>query len=457
MLTWALVSFCISIVFVLVTIIKLKVHPFLSLLLGAVIMGLLCGLPLPTISGELANGFGGTLTGIGIIIALGVILGQLLHESGCAEEIAAMVLRMTGQKNAALAMNLTGYIVSIPVFFDAAFVILLNLVKNISRKGKIPFITLVTSLAVGLITTHAMVIPTPGPLAVAANMEASIAVFLIYSLIVSLPASLIGGVVYGKWLGNKPEYMNDFANSFDDEPAVEAPTGNRPSGALGVSLILLPIIMILLGTVMGQFLEKDTLPFQIFDFIGNKNIALLVGTLVAYLSLKKYLTRSFNDIIADAAASTGSILIITGAGGSFGKIINATAIGSGLKDVLGGLAGTASVGVLLVVVAFLISQVLRCAQGSTTVALVTTSAIMGPIVSGIDGASSVLVGLAICAGGIGLSLPNDSGFWVVNRFSKFSVGDTFRAWTIAGTISGVTSLVILIVLSLFSGVLPGLS
>lgn len=368
-----------------------------------------------------------------------------------------MVLRMTGQKKAPLAMNLTGYIVSIPVFFDAAFVILLNLVKNISRKGKIPFITLVTALAVGLITTHAMVIPTPGPLAVAANMEANIAAFLIYSVIVSLPAALIGGVVYGKWLGKKPAYQNDFANSFDDEPPVEVPAGKRPSGALGVSLILLPIVMILLGTIMSQFLVADTLAYQVFEFIGNKNIALLVGTLVAYLSLKKYLTRSFNDIIADAASSTGSILIITGAGGSFGKIINATAIGSGLKDVLGGLAGTASVGVLLVVIAFVISQVLRCAQGSTTVALVTTSAIMGPIVAGIAGASSVLVGLAICAGGIGLSLPNDSGFWVVNRFSKFSVGDTFKAWTIAGTLTGVTSLVILIILSLLSGVLPGLS
>jgi GntP family gluconate:H+ symporter len=216
-LGWLLVSFIISLVFVLVTIIKFKLNPFLSLIIGGIIMGVITGMPLTKISSTLASGFGGTMGSIGIIIVLGVILGQLLHKSGATEEIAGLMLRATGEKNAPLAINLTGYIVSIPVFFDAAFVILVNLVKSLSRKGKIPFITLVTALAIGLITTHAMVIPTPGPLAVAATMGADIGVFLAYSIPVSLIAALVAGACYGTALGKKKEYAEDYANAFADE------------------------------------------------------------------------------------------------------------------------------------------------------------------------------------------------------------------------------------------------
>ncbi|HCX79683.1 MAG TPA: gluconate permease, partial [Firmicutes bacterium] len=157
-----LVGFVISLLFVLTTIIKFKFHPFLSLLLGGILMGIIGGVPLPKIASTMSSGFGSTMGGIGIIIAWGIVLGILLHKSGCTSQIASMMLRAAGEKRAPLAINLTGYLVSIPVFFDAAFVILISLVKQISRKGKIPFISLVTALAVGLITTHAMVIPTPG-------------------------------------------------------------------------------------------------------------------------------------------------------------------------------------------------------------------------------------------------------------------------------------------------------
>ena len=161
-----LIVFAVSLVFVLVSIIKFNLHPFLSLLIGGLIMGILAGLPLTQVADGLAAGFGSTMQGIGILIILGVGLGHLLHISGCTSQIAAAMLKLTGQKRAGVAVNLTGYIVSIPVFFDAAFVILVNLVKSLSRKGKIPFVSLVTALSVGLIVTHAMVIPTPGPIAV---------------------------------------------------------------------------------------------------------------------------------------------------------------------------------------------------------------------------------------------------------------------------------------------------
>ena len=451
-----IVVFLIALIFVLVSIIKFDLHPFLALLIGGLLMGILSGMSLTDIATGLANGFGSTMTSIGILIILGVALGNLLHLSGCTSQIAALMLKMTGQKRAGLAVNLTGYIVSIPVFFDAAFVILVNLVKSLSRKGKIPFVSLVCALAVGLITTHALVIPTPGPVAVAGTMGANMGWFLLYSIIVSLPAAIIGGVVYGKFLGKSDKYANDFANAFDDvdEETEITSDKNLPSGGLGIFLIFLPTVIILLGTIMTMFLEEGTMAYIFFAFLGDKNMALLIGVLVAFFALKKYIKESFNEIVTDATTQSGAILAITGAGGAFGAIINATGIGDKLVAGMTGL--TEGAGIAMIIAAFVISQVLRAAQGSTTVALVTTSAIFSPIVAGMAGASPVLVGLAICAGGVGLSLPNDSGFWVVNRFSKFYVKQTMKVWTVGGTISGVTALVIVIVLSLFSSVLPGL-
>jgi len=452
-----LLVFAVSLVFVLVSIIKFKMHPFLSLLIGGLIMGILTGMKLTDLANGLAKGFGGTMEGIGIIIILGVALGHLLHISGATGQIAALMLRLTGQKHTPLAVALTGYIVSIPVFFDAAFVILINLVKSLSRKGKVPFITLVTALSVGLITTHALVIPTPGPIAVAGTMGANIGWFLLYSIIVSLPAALIGGVVYGKILGKKKEYATDFANDFDDVDdgnEIGKADDKLPSGGLGVFLIFLPIAIILMGTVASLFLEADTAAYVFFNFIGNKNIALLIGLIVAYICLRPYIKQSFNDVITEATTQSGIILAITGAGGAFGKIINDTGIGTTLVEGMSGL--TAGAGIAMIIAAFVISQVLRAAQGSTTVALITTSAIFAPIVAGMASVSPVLVGLAICAGGIGISLPNDSGFWVVNRFSKFNLKQTMQVWTIGGTISGVTALVVIILLALLTNVLPGL-
>ena len=197
-----LIGFSIALAFVLITIIKYKMHPVMSLLLGGILMGIIGGLKLGDIATKMSTGFGNTLAGIGIIILWGVVLGNLLHKSGCTEQIASLMLRMTGEKRTPLAIALTGYIVSIPVFFDAAFVILINLVRDLSRKGKIPFVTLVTSLAVGLITTHAMVIPTPGPLAVAGAMSANLGWFFVYGAIISLVGVLAAGVYYAKAIGS---------------------------------------------------------------------------------------------------------------------------------------------------------------------------------------------------------------------------------------------------------------
>ena len=354
-------------------------------------------------------------------------------------------MNKVGDKRSPLAINFAGYLVSIPVFFDAAFVIFEPLIRRLSQRTRIPFITYVTALAVGLIVTHAIVIPTPGPIAVAGNMGADFGLFLLYSLIVSIPSAVIGGYLFGTFLGKRAKN-----NAIPEEEVALKNTDNRPSAGLSISVLLLPIVLILLGSIMKMVLRGDGPVLTFFGFIGDKNIALLIGVIVAMLALKKYIPRSIDEVIVTAVGSAGMIFLITGAGGSFGNVIKSTGIGDYLVEIF------TNVNMPLIVLGFVLSQILRSSLGSTTVALVTTSTILGPVAASM-GVSPILVGLAICAGGVGLSLPNDSGFWVVSRYANISVQDTLKSWTAGGTIAGVTALVIILILSLFSGILPGLA
>ena len=439
-----LLIFLLAIAFVLVAILIFKLNPFIVLLLAGVLTGFLVGMPLDEIGGTLASGFGGTLGGVGIVIGLGIVLGQILAEANATDQIAESLVRKVGDKRSPLAINIAGYLVSIPVFFDAAFVIFEPLIRQLSRKTRIPFITYVTALAVGLIVTHSVVIPTPGPIAVAGNMGADFGLFLLYSLIVSIPAALIGGYLFGTYLGKRNPMVPESAPEVASQAAA-----NRPGAGLSISVLLLPVLLILIGSIMKLVLQGDGAALIFFGFIGDKNIALLIGVLVAIATLRKYISRSLEEVIVTAVSSAGMIFLITGAGGSFGSVIKSTGIGDYLVEVF------TQVNMPLIVLGFVLSQILRSSLGSTTVALVTTSSILGPVAASM-GVSPILVGLAICAGGVGLSLPNDSGFWVVSRYANISVADTLKSWTAAGTIAGVTALVLVLVLSLFSGVLPGL-
>ena len=439
-----------GIILLMLMIIKFKVNPFLALFFTSLVIGLCAGLPVAKILSSISAGFGGTLGGIGIVIALGIILGELLYQTGGTEAIASLALRKIGVENSPLAMALTGVIVAIPVYFDAAFVILVNLAKQLSEKTGIPLVRFVTALGVGLIIGHCVIIPTPGPMAVAGAVSAPIGSFVLYSIIAAIPAALVGGVLYSKLTAHRffPEQtMNIVANS--DLSVDDGKSGERCPGSLAVGLILFPIILILIGTIAGTLLEKGSPLAAVCAFIGDKNVALFLGVVVALLALRKYFKTPAEEMITNAASQAGMVLLITGAGGSFGSIINATGIGDYI------VATMHDFNVPLILLGFILSQILRAAQGSATVALVTTAAILAPSITAV-GASPVLVGLAICFGGVGLSLPNDSGFWVVNRFSGFTFPQTMKTWTVGGFIAGLTGLAVLLVLSMFQSVLPGL-
>lgn len=446
-----LVVFGVSIALLLVLIIRFKWQPFLALLLAAIVTNLLVKMPMADVGKTLTKGFGGTLTGIGIVIGLGVMLGQLLAASGATTTIAEKILKVFGKEKSPLAVTLIGWIVSIPVFFDAAFVILIPLLKQLSQKTRIAFASFVTALAIGLIAAHACVVPTPGPLVVAANFDLNLGLFFIYAVVMTIPAVLVGGYLYGKHLNRTITEGPGAAITELDADEMAALNGNKklPGGLLSFGLIILPIILILLNTLSGVLCAEGSFMRGLFSFVGDKNIALFITVLLGGWLLKPYITEDVDEVYMTAIKAAGMIIFITGAGGAFGNSIKATGIGDYLVQTM------TSWSIPFVVFGFLFSQLLRSAQGSTTVALVTTSAILGPVVAS-QGGSPMLVALAICAGGIGLSLPNDSGFWVVNRFSNFGMKETFQTWTVAGTLCGLTAFGMVLILGLFQGVLPGL-
>ena len=455
-----LIAFAISIIILLVSIIKFKINPFLALILTSIITGFLVRMPINEMSSTISNGFGNTLGSIGIVIGLGIIFGNILSESGATESIANGLVSKTGSKNSALAICVSGFLISIPVFMDAAFVIMMPIVKYVAKTTKKSLLVFICALGVGTIVGHALVIPTPGPLAVAANVNANIGAFIFYSIIVAFPAALAGGWLYGKVFEKYPAYEGEKvsknlvkATTNNDEELVvnESQEVSKPGFGVSMVALLFPIVLILLSNVFNMVLPEGSSVSNISSFLGDKNISLFLGIIGAIALLRKYINKSLGDIVIEAAESAGLILLITGAGGAFGNIINSSGIGNFLVDTMSGL------NISVVVLGFILSALLRVSQGSTTVALVTTSSILGPALVG-TGASPILVGLAICAGGVGLSLPNDSGFWVLSRFGELSVKDTLKSWTVGGTIAGFTSFAMVLLLSFINSIiaLPGL-
>jgi len=445
-----LVVFAISILILLVSIIKFKLNPFIALLLTSILTGFLVRMPISDISSTISSGFGNTLGSIGIVIGLGIVFGNVLSESKATQSIANGLLSKTGNKNAAIAVTTAGFLISIPVYMDAAFVIMMPIVKYIADKTKKSLMIFICALGVGTIVGHAMVIPTPGPLSVAANMNADVGAFIFYSILCAFPAILVGGWLYGKRFNKAEAFKMDKSEAEVAATATESDE-NMPSFGLSMFTLLFPICIILLSNVIKAVLPADSLIVSIASFLGDKNIALLIGSVVAFALLHSYFEKSFSDVVIEAADSAGLILLITGAGGAFGSVINASGIGDFLVATMSDLSIPA------VVLGFVLSALLRVSQGSTTVALITTSSILGPAIAATS-ASPVLVGLAICAGGVGLSLPNDSGFWVLSRFGGISVKDTLNSWTMGGTLAGFSAFAVVLILNVLNSIigLPGL-
>ena len=445
--SYLLLVFLGSIGLLLISIIRLRLNPFLALLGVGLLTGLLCGMSPDGVAKQLATGFGQTLGGIGIVIGLGIVFGTLLADAGATGQIAALLLRRVGKRRAPLAVNLTGYFSAIPVFFDAAFVLFTPLLRQLSRDTGLPVVRYVTALSVGLIATHCLVIPTPGPLAVMGSLGIDAGAFIGSAMLVALVAAGTGGLLMGHYLGrndasagNEPQPIAPITSS----ELAPANTQNAPSGRRSLAVLLFPIGLILLGSVVGPLLTPGSVARQVVALLGDKNVAMLLGVALAGWRLRPWLSKPFDALVMDGAAQAGLILLITGAGGAFGSVIATSGIGDYLVQSLSALHLSP------LLLGFVLAAVLRAAQGSATVALVTTSAILAPLLAGTSAGGSsahpLTVGLAICCGGICCSFPNDSAFWVVSRFGGLTVAQTLRFWTLASSVGGVAGLLVTLLL-----------
>lgn len=423
-----------------------KVHPFLSLLAGAFFVGITSGMPLLTVVENVNEGFGGLMKGIGLVIVAGTIIGVILEKSGAAYRMAEVVLRLIGEKRPQLAMSLIGYIVSIPVFCDSGFIILSSLKKALAKRAKVAIASMSVALATGLFATHTLVPPTPGPIAAAGNIgaESFLGVIILMGLIVAIPAVVVG-YLWAVKVGSKIVVSEDVEETGFDYDEIVKSFGQMPSTFKAFLPIVLPIVLIGAGSVAKLTMAEGS--FSTFlQFLGAPSVALLLGVLAAFLLLPKWNEETLTSWIGEGLKEAAPILLITGAGGAFGKVIS----NSGVADSIGkmnfdALAG----GALFLLVPFFIAAALKTAQGSSTAALVISSTLIAPLLPamGIEGAIPLaLVVMAVGAGAMTVSHVNDSFFWVVTEFSGMKVTDAYKAQTMATLLQGVTTIVVTMIL-----------
>ena len=421
---------------------KLKINPFLALLAAALVGGFAFGIPVAEIAPTITTAFGATLGNIGLIILFGTIIGVILERTGAAISMAEALIRVLGTRFPTLTMSVIGFIVSIPVFCDSGFVILNSLKKSLAARAKVSLVAMTIALMTGLYATHVFVPPTPGPLAAAGNLNIidQLGLIIGFGLIAAVVSALAGLLWANRFLKRNielmPEPAGEESHLDSDYEAIRAAYGKLPNAFLAFLPILAPILLICVASIA----KLPALPFgesglyAAIVFLGTPVIALAVGLIAALFLLRgKGKLEMFGERVSEGIRISAPILLITASGAAFGAILAA----SDLTEFLGSTLSTLGLGLA---VPFLISAALKTAQGSSTVAMVTTSVLLLPLLPalGLDSdLGKVLSVLAIGAGAMVVSHANDSFFWVVSQLSRIPVATAYRTLTPATAIQGV--------------------
>ncbi|BBU97658.1 MULTISPECIES: GntP family permease [Providencia] len=442
-------------IFVLIfLVLRTRVHALLAMLIAAAIAGISGGLTAAETVTVITKGFGSTLGSIGIVIGLGVMMGRVLEVSGAAEQIAYSFIKWLGKKREEWALAITGYIVSIPIFVDSAFVILYPLAKALAKNGKRSILTLGVALAGGLVVTHHTVPPTPGPLGVAGIFGVDVGAMILAGMSLAIPC-VIGIVLYAKWLGTKyPEFMPDETGS-EDLKEVHArymeEKANKPLPSLFLSLlpIITPILLIFINAINGLILKTESFQgmesnwyFQTFEFLGAPIIALSISVLISvYTLMPKATKEEVIDRMEEGLQAAGIILLVTGAGGALGAVLRDSGTGNILAEHVANLPITP------VLIPFIIATLVRLIQGSGTVAMITAASISAPIISQIPDINLLVAAQAATMGSLFFGYFNDSLYWVVNRMMGIKdVKQQIIVWSIPTTIAWAIGLVGVLVL-----------
>ena len=450
-----------GVIVLLVLITVFRVHAFVALLATSMLIAILGGVPLSDVATQIQEGMGSTLGYIAVVVGLGAMFGEMLQVSGGASTIAHRLLARSGEDRAPLALGLTGLIVAIPVFFDVAFILLVPLVYSLTKRTGRPILYFAIPLLAGLAVAHAFVPPTPGPVLVAGLLGADLGWVILFGAIVGVPSMLLGGILFGRFISTRVEQgVPADVPMVDDVSEPRSPASLRTA----LALVVLPLGLILLGTLASVLQDSTSVAdagagvggdgvwlgavLNVMRFVGHPFTALIITVFASFYWLGTRCGYSRAEVQRFATKSlepVGLIILVTGAGGVFGKVLIAAGVGDAVAQ------GVASASAPILVLAFILAAVVRVTQGSATVAMVTAAGLIGPVVAaaGTPPISLALVTISIASGATVLSHFNDSGFWLVSRYLGLSEKDTLRSWTAMETVIGATGLACVLVISLF--------
>ncbi|AQA13705.1 MULTISPECIES: GntP family permease [Streptomyces] len=454
-----------GIALLLYLIIKVRLQPFVALLGVSIAVGLAAGLSVTELFGTvqksdavslIESGMGGILGHIAIIIGLGTMLGAILEVSGGAEALSARLLGLFGERRAPLAMGLTGLIFGIPVFFDVGIFVLAPIVYAAAKRSGKSILLYAMPLLAGLSMTHAFLPPHPGPVAAAGLLHVDLGWVILMGIVVGIP-SVLAAWGYSAWIGNRifvpvPQDMVEAAEESREAVAAQqraagtTPAEQPVSVATVLGIIGTPLVLILCATFSSVALDPST-GRSVIEFFGHPFVALTIALLLAYylLGIRRGWSRKSLETVSTASLKpVGNILLVVGAGGVFGAVLKGSGVAQALADAFD------SAGLPVIVLAWLISVVLRVAQGSATVAIVTTAGIVTPMLSEGDYSQAhlALVIMSISAGSIFASHVNDGGFWMVAKYFGISESDTLKSWTVLETVLSVAGFVVAALLSI---------
>ncbi|MBZ4044549.1 gluconate:H+ symporter [Flavobacterium hibisci] len=429
-----------SILLLLILISGVKLNAFIALVISAFFVGIAKEMPFTDLINSIQQGVGSTLGSLILIIAFGVVLGNLLSDSGAAQRISSVMIRSFGVRHIKWAMVITGFSVGISMFYNAGFIILIPMVFAVAKSTKQPIIYLGIAMASALSITHGFLPPHPGPTAIAVIFKANIGKTLLYGLLVALPALFAAGIVF-------PEFIKKI-NAFPPKGLFESKTfteAEMPSFGISIVTALVPVFLMGMATFSELALPEENTLRSVLLFIGNPTTSMLIAVLFAIFSLGIFRGRKMQDIMdksGSAMSSATMIILIIGAGGAFKQVL----IDSGMGTDLSQFFEKSSLSPL--VLGWLIATIIRIALGSATVAGLTAAGIVQPLVVA-SGVSPELMVLSIGAGSLMCSHVNDTGFWMFKEYFGISVSDTFKTWTVMETIIGVMGLLGVLLLNLW--------
>ncbi|MBE2894635.1 GntP family permease [Spirabiliibacterium falconis] len=436
-----------SVIALLILIMRFKIHAFVALTLVSLLTALATGIPINKVLPTLLQGFGNTLASVALLVGLGAMIGRLLEITGGAKILADTLINKFGEKRAPFALGVASLLFGFPIFFDAGLVVMLPIIFSVAKQFGGSTLRYALPAAGAFSVMHAFLPPHPGPVAAGDLLSVNMGLLVFVGLICAIITWYISAYLFGLYAGKKIHLA--LPKAFLSANAInETAAQNPPSFQKVISILLLPLCLILLDTGLNtlsvmKIIDGSQLWVESLRLIGKTPIALLITLLVAILLLKEQ--RSYEQIekiCNNALGPICAIVLVTGAGGMFGGVLRASGIGNVLADTL------SDTGLPIIVAAFIIALALRVAQGSATVALTTTSALIAPTLATATGISQFdlcFIVIAIASGSVALSHVNDSGFWLVSRFLEMDTKTTFKTWTVMETLIGFVGFTIAVV------------